>query len=102
MAPKLPSPLPSSTEIELAVAPLVATTKSCLPSPFTSQIAIAEQHRDSSRVGIHAGARRNEVGLAVAVQVADRHEGRKAASRRVVGLDSETPVAVAQQHRNRV
>jgi len=88
ITPKLPSPLPSSTETELELP--FATAKSGLPSPFRSRSlprwdlsrsvvgpypeapgASAQQHRD--RIG--AGARHRQVGLAVAVQVADRHGG---------------------------
>ncbi len=115
LAPKPPVPLPSSTLTVLA--PWFAVTRSSLPSPLKSPTAtdlgsrpvaivglgaeaagaVAEQHAD--RVGADVG--RHQVELAVAVEVADGHEGRLGAGGEV-GLGGEAAETVAQQHADRV
>ena len=110
-APKVPSPLPSSTLTLLP--PKLATTRSGLPSPLTSPtatergdeptakvagsaegaVAVAQQHAH----GVAAVVGDDEVGLAVAVDVRDRH-GYWVRAGGEVDRAAEGAVAVAEQH----
>src|SRR5204863_392061 len=104
----LPSPLRSPIATEEGPLPV---PKSAFgpndPSPASSRtetayepqqaVARAEQHR----YRVRASVRHGQVGLAVAVELADRHGG-GIAPRAEVGLRPERPVAVAEQHRDRV
>src|SRR6059058_2590684 len=92
---KVPSPLPSSTETVLK--PRLATTRSSLPSAFKSPSATEEAPLPAPKV---SGARKVPSPFPSSTEtVADGH-GLRTVPSREGERRLESPIAVAQQHRD--